>query len=692
MSISSFDYQCQHQSQLDLTLSARWMLVSAQLNHQQQNLECLLVVDFKDGSRSSYPLPVTFKGRLYEVFYLEKPATRLLVEFHSQGEITFTSPLSIKRIGFLSAWYIMQRRLLHTPKWQKSALSIGKLDQLFNTFKAYRLSANTRYYMPSPGYDEWIKLNENFSNPVKQRLERFFAEKADFLPKLHIIIDARYNTNTQDINSTLASISHQLTVTPKVFLLANNTDVATLQQGLDSNIVITDISRLRSLVEQGENAWFYLLQPGITISPWALAWVSTSAWHHKAKIIYSDHDQLVNGRRIEPCFKPDWSATFAQSSGYLGSAFAIQSELFLRTLDEDGFQTAYQLMLDATSHVKDEQIYHITAILYHSSASESSAAPQQELLNAHLKKKGIAAAVSKDGDFLRVQYRLPSPRPLVSILVPTRDALRYLKTSIDSVLEKTSWPSYEIIILDNQSSDPATLAYMKKVEANPKVRVLRYDHPFNFSSINNFGARHARGDIICLLNNDTEVISPDWLEEMVSRLLQPGVGVVGARLYFSDGRVQHAGDVLGPGGCATHLHGILDADDPGYMHRAVLPQDLSAVTAACFVTRRSLFEQLGGLDEEHLPVAFNDVDYCLRVREAGWKVIYTPYAELYHHESVSRGKDDSPEKMARAKRESDYMRKRWGHIIERDPFYNPNLNYSRADFSLGKVPRQKWPW
>ena len=210
--------------------------------------------------------------------------------------------------------------------------------------------------------------------------------------------------------------------------------------------------------------------------------------------------------------------------------------------------------------------------------------------------------------------------------------------------------------------------------------------------MNNFAVKQAKGSVLCLLNNDTEVISPDWLDEMVSRLAQEKVGVVGARLYYADGRVQHAGDVVGVGGCATHLHGVLEQEAVGYMHRAVAAQDLSAVTAACLVTPKRLYEQLGGLDEERLKVAFNDVDYCLRVREAGYKVVYTPYAELYHYESVSRGKDDDPVKKARAQAEANYMRKRWSVIHTGDPYYNPNLNGSQPDFSLSKVPRIDWPW
>jgi GT2 family glycosyltransferase len=200
------------------------------------------------------------------------------------------------------------------------------------------------------------------------------------------------------------------------------------------------------------------------------------------------------------------------------------------------------------------------------------------------------------------------------------------------------------------------------------------------------------GEALCLLNNDTEVITPDWLEEMLGNLIQPGVGVVGAKLYFDDGRVQHAGDTVGPGGCAHHLHSYLEHDAPGYCGRAVQAQELSAVTGACLLTWRKLYQDLGGLDEANLPVAFNDVDYCLRVREAQRRVVWTPYAELYHHESVSRGKDESAEKIARARRELHFMRKRWKHVLHHDPFYNPNLSYERPDFSLSHAPAIPKPW
>jgi len=280
----------------------------------------------------------------------------------------------------------------------------------------------------------------------------------------------------------------------------------------------------------------------------------------------------------------------------------------------------------------------------------------------------------------------------VSIIVPTRDAEQLLRRCVTTLLQGTRYSDYELIVVDNRSSDPSALAYLSEIATHPAVRVMRFDRAFNFSAINNFAARHASGELLCLLNNDTEVKSGDWLDEMVGHLLQPGVGAVGAKLYYPDGRVQHGGDAVGPGGCADHLHSRIGPDDPGYCNRAIVAQDLSAVTAACLVTRRELYMAVGGLDARWLRVAFNDVDYCLRLRAAGYRVIWTPHAELIHHESVSRGKNDTLRKQMRSEFEVGVMRRRWRDILRVDPFYNPNLNYRRPDFGLGRASRVEKPW
>ncbi|WP_202085031.1 glycosyltransferase family 2 protein [Zobellella iuensis] len=673
-------------------LSSGWVLITALLEHQGATLQGTLVTETKAGERRFSPLPITLKGRLHELARLPAGVRSAWVELASSLPVQCKVPFQVQPIGTLASRYVIYRRIVHTPASQRRALGITMGMQLFRPYRAYRLAANTRYYMASPTYAEWIALYERFTPADLSRLQR--AVKGPRLREVafEVVIDAWEHADANAIANSLRSLERQHAFSCRACILVDDNGAATLPPSLQERAPVVNMAGLEARLAAAGHTWVFTLQPGTELAPWALAWMAVEAAKEETQLIYSDHDYLLAGQRQDPVFKPDWSEELARASGYVGTAFALRSELLLKVLRQSGFASAYQLMLDAAALAGAGGVCHIPAVLCHHARPLQPVRPQRHTLEQHLSRQGVTAGVEAVGDYLRVRYPLPAPLPRVSIVVPTRDALNYLQTCVESVLEKTTWPHYELLIVDNQSSDPATLAYFDQVSQDERIRVVPYDQPFNFSAINNFAVQQARGEVICLLNNDTEVISPNWLEEMVSRLLQPGVGVVGARLYFGDGRVQHAGDVLGPGGCASHLHGILEGDDPGYMHRAVLAQDLSAVTAACFVTRRALFEQLGGLDADHLSVAFNDVDYCLRVREAGWRVIYTPYAELYHHESVSRGKDDSPEKQARAKSEADYMRARWGHVIERDPFYNPNLNYSQPDFKLGKIPRVGWPW
>jgi GT2 family glycosyltransferase len=282
----------------------------------------------------------------------------------------------------------------------------------------------------------------------------------------------------------------------------------------------------------------------------------------------------------------------------------------------------------------------------------------------------------------RVAHPIPDPAPLVSLIVPTRDQFEVVSRCVSSILEKTSYPNYEIVVLDNRSEDRETLDYLRAVEKHEAVRVIRYDHPFNFSAINNFGAQKASGSILGLVNNDIEVLSPDWLSEMVSHAIRPEIGCVGAKLYYPDDRIQHAGVILGIGGVAGHSHKYTHKSSPGYFSRLLLVQNLSAVTAACMVVRKSVFNQVGGLNESDLAIAFNDVDLCLRIRQAGYRNLWTPFAELIHHESISRGAEDSPEKIERFNRETEYMKTRWGQALLEDPYYSPNLTLAKEDFSL----------
>lgn len=426
--------------------------------------------------------------------------------------------------------------------------------------------------------------------------------------------------------------------------------------------------------------------------------------HPEWRMLFTDEDKIdEEGVRSDPYFKSDWNPDL-----FLSQNCVCHLTVYERGLVEDagGFQVGmegaqdWDLTLRIVERLRASEIGHVPMALYHWRMIEGSTAlapgeksyahfAAMRAVQAHLDRAGDGAKVCElpgYSGYYRVAYKLPSPAPLASLLIPTRDRVDLLKQCIDSVIEKTEYPNYEILILDNGSVEPETLDYFAEIERNPRIRVLHYDHPFNYSAINNFGAAHANGEVIGLLNNDVEVISSSWLGEMVSHACRPDIGVVGAMLYYPNDTIQHAGVFLGFGGVAGHAYVGLPRGYPGDKHRAGLTQSLSAVTAACALVRAEVFHEVGGLDED-FKVAFNDVDFCLRVRERGYRNLWTPFAELYHHESATRGYEDTPSKVARFRSEERKMQDRWGQALLSDPFYNPNLSVTSTPFTLAYPPR-----
>jgi GT2 family glycosyltransferase len=425
---------------------------------------------------------------------------------------------------------------------------------------------------------------------------------------------------------------------------------------------------------------------------------------HEADVLYSDEDKIdESGAFYEPFFKPDWNPDLLLSQNYIGHLCAIRRALVEEIGGfREGFEGSqdYDLFLRATA--RTNRIEHLPYVLYHwrsipgSTARGASAKPYAEdsAIRALQEHVGSAAHIEKGPlpTTYRVRWRQPRPPPVVSIIIPTRDAQDVLEKCVESIIRKTAYREFELLIVDNQSRVPAALEYFSSLERRGAARVLRFDAPFNFAAINNFAARHARGTILALLNNDLEVTNGDWLDEMVSHALRPEIGAVGARLLYPDGTIQHGGIILGIGGIAGHEHKYAPADAPGYFSRAQLAHDVSAVTAACLLIRKETFDAVGGLDET-LAVAFNDVDFCLRVRKRGLRNVWTPFATLLHHESKSRGRDDDTRpKRARFREEAQRMRDRWGEALRDDPAYNPNLTLESEDFSLAWPPRVRMPW
>src|ERR1017187_963007 len=425
------------------------------------------------------------------------------------------------------------------------------------------------------------------------------------------------------------------------------------------------------------------------------------------QFLYSDEDKLdVQGRRCHPYFKPDWNEDLFSSQNYINHLSVYRTEL-IRKLGgfRNGFEGSqdYDLIWRCVEQIRPEQIRHIPHILYHwrmppeSTATSPATKPyaHQAAIRAgqeHFDRMNISARVEPDyTNYLRAKYAPPPDKPLVSIIIPTRDHVEFLRKCIESIRANTNYPNFEIIILDNESRDPRTLEYFSQLSQTARAEVHRIEGTFNFSRLNNIGVRRARGTFIALLNNDLEVKSSGWLTEMISHAARPEIGAVGARLWYPDGIMQHGGVILGIGGPADHAHAGVRNED-GYFSRAHLLQNFSAVTGACMVLRKELYLQLGGLDETNLPVAFNDIDFCLRLIKAGYRIVWSPHAELYHHESASRGLEDTLAKQKRFLAEVAFMKNRWGREIEADPYYNPNLSIETKPFTLAFPPRVEKPW
>jgi glycosyltransferase involved in cell wall biosynthesis len=456
-----------------------------------------------------------------------------------------------------------------------------------------------------------------------------------------------------------------------------------------------------SALEVCNGEWVALLDHDDILPEHALYWVADAINKYpNIRLIYSDEDKIdEKGTRFGPYFKCDWNEDLFYSHNMFSHLGVYHTQLIRKVggfrIGLEGSQD-YDLALRCIEQIDPTQIHHIPRVLYHwrlhaeSTASSSEAKPYamiagERAISEHLARKGINAKAELIVYGYRVRYALPDILPLASLVIPTRNGLELLEQCINSILSKTTYSNYEIIIVDNGSDDSATLNYLKKLTCEPKVRVLRDDSPFNYSALNNAAVKLARGEIIGLVNNDIEVISPDWLSEMVSHALRPNVGAVGAKLLYPNETVQHAGVLLGVTGIAAHAHKKLPRSGSGYFGRANLIQSFSAVTAACLVIKKSIYESVGGLNEVDLKIAFNDVDFCIRLCKAGFRNIWTPYAELYHHESATRGYEDSPEKRERLISEVAYMSRY--NLSEPDPAYSPNLTLDSDDFSLAWPPR-----
>ncbi|MHB1391459.1 MAG: glycosyltransferase family 2 protein [Thermoleophilia bacterium] len=413
--------------------------------------------------------------------------------------------------------------------------------------------------------------------------------------------------------------------------------------------------------------------------------------HPDADMIYSDEDKLNQvGERCEPFFKPDWSPELFLSQMYT-CHFGVYRQSLVETVGafREGFDGSqdYDFVLRLTEQT--DRVFHIPRILYHWRMIPGSTAENYESKDSDVPSlKALAHAMHRRGWHGTVERGLETGtfrirpnivgEPLVSIIIPTRDRVELLRKCVDSISKKTTWPYYEIIVVDNGSEESDTLAYLADLGGRQDCRVIDFDGPFNYAAINNRAAGEAAGEVLVFLNNDTEVGTGDWLEAMLEQVQRDAVGAVGVKLLYPDDTIQHAGIILGLGGIANPAFYRTAIDAGSYFNQASVIRNYSAVTGACMMVRKALFTKMGGFDEQNLPIAYNDIDLCLRLRQKGFRAVYTPFATIYHDESASRGFGPDPE--------ADYMQDKWSAQIDQDPFYNPNLDPGSFDFSLRLAP------
>ncbi|WP_444888136.1 glycosyltransferase family 2 protein [Microbulbifer sp. JMSA008] len=705
------------------TLSSGWYMVEIVLSHNQASIDSKLYVDYGNGfnEADSFFIPIKF-GRI----------TKRLIYFTSRTRALRFDPL--ESTGMFSVRHFHLVKLF--PQFAKDRLSqrlanmhfkfrnINKSDVLKKINAEAREKSCTwqdialNYYektfikkRQTYDYSEWIEKKE-----IKNlhSCENFHNVTVDANHPLISIILPVYDTDIRLLRDCIESVIGQSYNNWQLCIADDSSRKKEVKECLESYQQQDNRIRVSFRTENGhisaasnsalslvKGDYIALLDHDDVLASNALQRiVEAISQNPQALLFYSDEDKIDEyGERFDPHLKPGWNPDLLLSQNYICHLTVLKTGFINQIggyrVGVEGSQD-HDLLLRCMPHLDSSNVVHIPEILYHwraisgSTAQESNAKGYAataglQAVSDYLKREKLSATAEPGTapNSYRVRWSIPEPAPLVSLLVPTRDGIDILRPCVEAILCKTNYSNFELIILDNQSRCKETLQFLDEIRnTDSRVSVHRWDHPFNYSAINNYGVSLAKGEIIGLINNDIEPINVLWLTEMVSQAVRPEIGCVGAKLYYPNDTIQHAGVILGIGGVAGHSHKYFSRNEYGYFSRLHLVQNLSAVTAACLLLRKEVFEQVGGLDEKNLAVSFNDVDLCLKVREAGYRNLWTPYAELYHHESVSRGADNTLTKRRRAQKEAEYMRDRWGDQLDTDPAYNPNLTLVHEDFSL----------
>jgi len=549
-------------------------------------------------------------------------------------------------------------------------------------------------------YQQWLACYHTIDlTSISQQMQTWQS-----LPLISLLLPLSPNVTIDQVDKTLRTIQQQCYPNWQLLILNQTVEhetLATIAEA-DSRIHLITLSESLTLAEMLNHGltlvtgeWMAVLAESQQLTQDALfQLVQIIQKSTDVALIYADEDFInAAGQRCAPYFKTAWNPDLFYAHDFLTGFTGYRTDWVkkLQFHEDIAGLTLYDLSLRLLLHLDTAQIQHIPSILCHRHQNFENYPHRTSLtaLERYFQQLARQVLITPSiAGHSRIIYALPAEPPLVTIIIPTRDQLKLLQTIVTGILQHTDYPALELIIVDNGSVATETLNYLQQLQQDQRIRVLRHDAEFNYSQLNNLAAFQARGEILALLNNDLEIIHSDWLKEMVSHALRPEVGAVGAKLYYSNNTIQHAGVIVGLGGLAGHGFKFLPRQFAGYYWKPFLTQNYSAVTGACLVLRKEVYEKVGGLNEVQLKVAFNDVDLCLKIRAQGYWIVWTPHAELYHHESVSRGADLTMRKYLRLQREIRYMQTQWATQLAADPFYHPHLTIQFEDFSLAYPPRK----
>ncbi len=534
-------------------------------------------------------------------------------------------------------------------------------------------------------YHFWVSEEEAIFEPAA------LMERWALRPKISLLLQVKPGDMPGDVAAAIEAVVQQRYPDWELLIAGPCHGVDALDDRISfiTPDAVTDIQAIELTAALAMGAFVMPLKVRTRLSTLALfRCVEAMQGNPQTLILYGDEDGIdARGKRSSPWLKPQWNALMALAQDYVSNACMIETRLARTVLPLENEAVGigpYAVFMKAALASADQpplHIPHILASVARRQDTHPQTAARKDWLDQLLLHDGASVEPAAFGT-ISVLYPLPETLPKVSVIVPTRDKPELLKACIESVLAKTDYPQFEVLIVDNGSSEPETHALFAQLAAHPAVRILPYDQPYNYSAINNFAAQRATGIYLCLLNNDTEVITPAWLSRMMRFAVRPEVGAVGAKLLFADNTIQHAGVVIGMGNAAGHAHRFLANDQPGYFAHAHVQRHASAVTAACLVVSREKFKAVGGLDEIDLQIAYNDVDFCLKLQKAGWHNVYEPAAALYHFESKSRGNDFNAAHIERYMRELGVLQKRWDTETVVDPDHHPRLDRGSEDYVL----------